>query len=278
MGWPPVTSPRYRSGPPDPGRGPGCKARRMEACAGEPAHRHIGLGVPRMEARLLPRGAPPGPVPDPLRRRAERLRDQRDPLPRAVRGGGGAVGRGDPPGLPVRGQGAPAAHPRAGASPGRGRRRVPRAVPRLAGPPRDPPRRRALPVPAHARRDDAALDGLLGCLPPGLPVALEFRHDSWDEPDGARADRGGGRHGLRARRPRARSSRACRPGRSAYVAPARRELLGRGAARAGASCWSARPRSAPCTRSRSTRASRPGNPHAGVGLAEWLVAATTPRQ
>lgn len=39
-----------------------------------------------------------------------------------------------------------------------------------------------LQFPPTRRRDDGALADLLSCLPPGLPVALEFRHESWDEP------------------------------------------------------------------------------------------------
>ena len=37
--------------------------------------------------------------------------------------------------------------------------------------------------PPSRRRDDQALEAFLGCLPPGLPVALEFREDSWDRPE-----------------------------------------------------------------------------------------------
>lgn len=37
-----------------------------------------------------------------------------------------------------------------------------------------------LQFPPTRKRDDGALRDLLGCLPPGLPVAVEFRHDSWD--------------------------------------------------------------------------------------------------
>ncbi len=44
-----------------------------------------------------------------------------------------------------------------------------------------------LQFPPTRARDDGALDGLLSCLPRGLPVALEFRHDSWD--DGAVRER-----------------------------------------------------------------------------------------
>lgn len=39
-----------------------------------------------------------------------------------------------------------------------------------------------LQLPPSRRRDDAALDGLLGCLPAGLPFAVEFRHESWTDP------------------------------------------------------------------------------------------------
>jgi uncharacterized protein YecE (DUF72 family) len=37
--------------------------------------------------------------------------------------------------------------------------------------------------PPTRERDDAALEAFLGCLPPGLPVALEFRHESWLAPE-----------------------------------------------------------------------------------------------
>ena len=40
-----------------------------------------------------------------------------------------------------------------------------------------------LQFPPSRRRDDGALDALLSCLPRGLPVALEFRHDSWHGAD-----------------------------------------------------------------------------------------------
>lgn len=39
-----------------------------------------------------------------------------------------------------------------------------------------------LQFPPTRRRDDAVLDALLRSLPPGLPVALEFRDDSWADP------------------------------------------------------------------------------------------------
>lgn len=40
-----------------------------------------------------------------------------------------------------------------------------------------------LQFPPTRARDDGALDALLACLPPGLPVALEFRHESWKGSD-----------------------------------------------------------------------------------------------
>ncbi|WP_217915077.1 DUF72 domain-containing protein [Miltoncostaea marina] len=38
-------------------------------------------------------------------------------------------------------------------------------------------------LPPTRERDDGALADLLACLPPGLPVAMEFRHDSWRAPE-----------------------------------------------------------------------------------------------
>jgi uncharacterized protein YecE (DUF72 family) len=39
-----------------------------------------------------------------------------------------------------------------------------------------------LQFPPTRERDDGALAAMLACLPPGLPVALEFRHESWLDP------------------------------------------------------------------------------------------------
>jgi uncharacterized protein YecE (DUF72 family) len=36
-------------------------------------------------------------------------------------------------------------------------------------------------LPPSRARDDAALGALLGCLPRGLPFAVEFRHESWSD-------------------------------------------------------------------------------------------------
>ena len=131
--------------------------------------------------------------------------------------------------------------------------------------------------PPTRRRDDVALEGLLGCLPPGLPVAvLEFRDDLLGRARGARADRGGGRHGLRVgdrgRGPPEPAARAAglRP-------PARRELLGRGAG-GWRELLEREAAERPVYAFAKHEGIPAGNPHAGVGLAEWLVAATTPRQ
>ena len=40
-----------------------------------------------------------------------------------------------------------------------------------------------LQFPPTRTRDDGVLDALLACLPRGMPVALEFRHDSWRDTD-----------------------------------------------------------------------------------------------
>ncbi len=78
----------------------------------EPPHRHLRMGLPGVEARLLPGGAPPAPLPGPLRGRADLVRDQRHLLPPPVRGHRHALGGRDPAGLPLRRQGPPAADPR----------------------------------------------------------------------------------------------------------------------------------------------------------------------
>ncbi|MFE4197625.1 DUF72 domain-containing protein [Paenarthrobacter sp. NPDC056912] len=39
-------------------------------------------------------------------------------------------------------------------------------------------------LPPGLARDDARLDYFLAAMPPWIRVAVEFRHDSWDHPDG----------------------------------------------------------------------------------------------
>ncbi len=128
-----------------------------------------------------------------------------------------------------------------------------------------------LQIPPERERDDGALTDLLSCLPPWLPVALEFQHPSWDvaavgervaahggtvcvsETEGALPDRlpEGGLAYVRLRA-------------AAYDDDSRRgwrDLLEREAADRPVFAF-ARHEGVPA-----------GDPHAGVGLAEWLLSA-----
>lgn len=121
-------------------------------------------------------------------------------------------------------------------------------------------------------RDDAVLEGFLGCLPPGLPVALEFRHVSWDE-TGVRERIAAAGGTVCVSETAGEVLPSLPPGPLAYVRlrgesysdEARegwRELLEREAADRPVYAF-AKHEGIPA-----------GNAHAGVGLAEWLVAAT----
>jgi uncharacterized protein YecE (DUF72 family) len=126
-----------------------------------------------------------------------------------------------------------------------------------------------LQFPPTRARDDGLLADLLACLPPGLPVALEFRHDSWDDP--AVEERIAAAGGTVCVSETAGAALARLPaGRIAYVRlrgehypePVRgavRDLLEREAAGRPVFAF-AKHEGVPA-----------GNPHAGVGLAQWLV-------
>jgi uncharacterized protein YecE (DUF72 family) len=125
-------------------------------------------------------------------------------------------------------------------------------------------------LPPHRKRDDAALGGLLACLS-GVPVALEFRDASWDDPlVAARVAAAGGTVCLAewdgavpARLPDGPLAYV-RLRADAYSDAARegwRELLDREAAARPVFVF-AKHEGVPA-----------GNPHAGVGLAQWLVGA-----
>ena len=128
--------------------------------------------------------------------------------------------------------------------------------------------------PPRRRRDDAVLERLAGALPPGLPWAAEFRHASWDAPGVAELVAGLG--GTRCLAETAgHVPDALPPGPLAYVRlrgeryddAARegwRELLAREAATRPVLCF-AKHEGVPA-----------GDPHAGVGLAEWLVSGSAP--
>jgi uncharacterized protein YecE (DUF72 family) len=129
-----------------------------------------------------------------------------------------------------------------------------------------------LQLPPARERDDAALDGLLGCLPPGMPFAVEFRHASWAEP--AIAERIAAAGGTVCVSETAGAVLpALPPGPLAYVRmradrydeAARegwRELLAREAEERPVYAF-AKHEGVPA-----------GDPYAGVGLAQWLMEAS----
>ncbi len=125
--------------------------------------------------------------------------------------------------------------------------------------------------PPPRARDDGVLDGFLACLPPGLPFAMEFRHESWlDTVVEARVARAGGTvcvgetaGAVLPRLPggplayvRLRADRYEPEARAAW-----RDLLEREAADRPVFAF---------TKHEGVPA---GDPYAGVGLAEWLVGA-----
>lgn len=123
--------------------------------------------------------------------------------------------------------------------------------------------------PEFVERDDAALNALIGALPEGLRFACEFRNDSWrsDEVATAIADAGGT---VCLAETEGATPAELPPGRLAYVrlrAPnystearnAWLELLCREAADRDVYAF-AKHEGVPA-----------GDPHAGVGLAQWLM-------
>ena len=131
-----------------------------------------------------------------------------------------------------------------------------------------------LQFPPTRERDDGALAGLLGCLPPGLPAALEFRHDSWRTPEVEEAVAAAGgtvcvsetAGAVLERLPRGplayvrlRADRYSPEARDGW-----RELLVREAS------------SRPVFAFAKHEGLDAGDPFGGVGLAEWLVGATRP--
>ena len=126
-----------------------------------------------------------------------------------------------------------------------------------------------LQFPPNRVRDDGVLGDLLSCLPPGLPVALEFRHASWS--DDAIADRIAAAGGTVCISETAGAVlERLPPGRIGYVrlraesysTEARdgwRDLLERESADRAVFAF-AKHEGVPA-----------GDPHAGVGLAQWLV-------
>ena len=127
-------------------------------------------------------------------------------------------------------------------------------------------------LPPHRARDDAALDRLLSVLPHDPPCALEFRHASWETPEVEERVAAAGATVCLADR-EARAPERLPPGPLAYVRlradryddaarKAWRDLLVREGAKRDVYAF-AKHEGVPA-----------GDPHAGVGLAEWLVEAT----
>src|SRR5690606_20228994 len=143
-----------------------------------PVDRDVGVAVPRLAGRALPRGAAPAPLARALRRGVRHGRGEQRLLPAARAVGVRAVAPADPARLRRGGAGEPLPHPPP----------APRRAGRGAGP---PPR----PLPAAAAPDAAGRPGPPGRLPAGLPVGC---------PGGGRAPPPvvGGRRGAgRARAP-----------------------------------------------------------------------------
>jgi uncharacterized protein YecE (DUF72 family) len=123
--------------------------------------------------------------------------------------------------------------------------------------------------PPTRRRDDAMLDRVIAALPDGLPVAMEFRHESWDDPALAeRVAAAGGticvaeREGAVPERlppgplayARLRADRYDDAARAGWLELLEREAVGR-----------------PVFVVAKHEGVPAGDPHVGVGLAQWLA-------
>ncbi|MGD9697407.1 MAG: DUF72 domain-containing protein [Thermoleophilia bacterium] len=130
-----------------------------------------------------------------------------------------------------------------------------------------------LQFPPTRQRDDDALDGLLALLPPGLPFALEFRHDSWSSPEvEARAVAAGGT--ICFSETRGEVLPRLPDGPLAYV-----RLRGEHYDAAARDGWRDLLRAEAETRPVYAFAKHEGipagDPFAGVGLAQWLMEASS---
>lgn len=129
-----------------------------------------------------------------------------------------------------------------------------------------------LQFPASRRRDDAALEGLLACLPPGLPVALEFRHDSWARPEVAdRIAAAGGT--VCVSETAGAVLDALPPGPLAYVR-LRADAYSDGARAAWRDLLEREAAGRPVFAFAKHEGVPAGDPNAGLGLAQWLVRET----
>lgn len=129
-----------------------------------------------------------------------------------------------------------------------------------------------LQFPPSRRRDDGALAGLLACLPPGLPVALEFRHDSWAVPEVAeRIALAGGT--VCVSETAGAVLESLPPGPLAYV-----RLRGDAYSDAARAAWrdllEREADERPVFAFAKHEGVPAGDPNAGLGLAQWLVRET----
>lgn len=125
-----------------------------------------------------------------------------------------------------------------------------------------------LQLPPTRARDDAALDALLDGLPAGLPFAAEFRHDSWNSPEVVEhvAERRGT---VCWAETRGEVPDRLPPGRVAYVRL--RATHYDDAARQGwAELLTREAADRPVYAFSKHEGVPAGDPHAGVGLAQWL--------
>ncbi len=240
-----------------------------------PLRRHLRLVVPRVEARLLPAEDAPAALPEPLRRAAHGLRDQRDLLQAAVRVGGRPLGRRDAARVPLRLQGPPGPDPRAPAALAARRGGAARALPGEPGAARRAPRRGAGPA---CRRTACATTPRSRACCRACP-ACRSRSSSGTSPGTTRRSRRAWpRPAGRSVWPSgtARCPSACPTARWRTFGCARTSTRTR-RARAGASCSTARPPTRPVFVFAKHEGVPAGNPHAGVGLAQWLVTAKSGR-
>jgi uncharacterized protein YecE (DUF72 family) len=127
-----------------------------------------------------------------------------------------------------------------------------------------------LQLPETRARDDRALAGLMACLPPALPFAVEFRDGSWDHPEVAEAVAAAGGT-VCLTDTSGTPPAALPPGRIAYV-----RLRAERYSRATRAAWLDLLRAEAERRTVYAFARHEdlpaGDPLAGVGMAAWMAA------
>lgn len=129
-------------------------------------------------------------------------------------------------------------------------------------------------LPPTRERDDGALTDLLSCLPPGLPVAVEFRHTSWAVP--AVEERVAAAGGTVCVSETAGEVLPRLPeGRLAYVR-LRADAYDDDARRGWRELLESEAATRPVFAFAKHEGVPAGDPHAGVGLAQWLLGTPGP--